>query len=173
LYASLVRNWIQWIPTSYRYWIPENVSRVFARGVENHLSSSVRYGDWTISLSGNYVFTLTTDESGLAEIQGTKGKQLIYIPRHHGNVFANVRWKTWALSYTLEMTGVRSTSYAEDDYFSYSLPSYVLHHLELEKKINKTKMLLRCNNIMDKDYQNVVWRAMPGRSIEFVFSYTY
>jgi hypothetical protein len=25
---------------------------------------------------------------------------------------------------------------------------------------------LRCNNLTDKDYQNVIWRAMPGRSFE-------
>ena len=107
-----------------------------------------------------------TDESEKAHQQGTNGKQLIYIPRHHANVFLNTQWKTWNLSYTVEVTGRRSTSYNEQEFFAYDLPSYVLHHVALGKQLKKFRIELRCNNLTDKDYQNVIWRAMPGRSFE-------
>lgn len=168
-YASKVKNWIQWVPTNYRFWVPQNVAMVFARGLENHLDLSYAKGDWKISLSGNYVITFTTDESENAQNYGNLGKQLIYIPRHHGNLFADLRWKSWDLGYTLEITGRRSTSYA--DYYAFDLPSYVLHHVVLGKQWNGFRLELRCNNLFDKAYQNVLWRPMPGRSFEVMANY--
>lgn len=170
-YLSRVRNWIQWVPTSYRFWVPENVASVFARGLENHLDMSYSQGDWKASLSGNYVFTVTTDESENAHLLGIEGRQLIYIPRHHGNIFFNLRWKTWDLSYTMEMTGSRSTSYADQETFP--LKAYMLHHASLGKQLAKFRVELRCNNFTDVDYQNVIWRAMPGRSFEVMVNYRY
>ena len=63
VYASKVKDWIQWVPTSYRYWVPQNVAEVFARGVESHLDFNYALGNWKLNLSGNYVFTFTTDET--------------------------------------------------------------------------------------------------------------
>ena len=172
-YFSNVKNWIQWMPTSYRFWVPENVSKVFARGIENHIDAAFVKENWKVTLSGNYVFTVTTDESEKAFAQGTNGKQLIYIPRHHANFCLNTQWKTWNLGYTLEITGRRSTSYNEQQFFAYDLPSYVLHHISIGKQIKKFRLELRCNNLTGKDYQNVIWRAMPGRSFEVMVEWKY
>ena len=170
-YISNVQNWIQWVPTLYRFWVPENVARVFARGIENHIDASFIKGDWKASLSGNYVFTITTDESEKAFAQGINGKQLIYIPRHHGNMFLNMQWKTWNVSYTFELTGSRSTSYADTETFP--LLAYNLHHVALGKQFESFRIELRCNNLTNRDYQNVIWRAMPGRSFELMLNYKY
>ena len=170
-YLSWVKNWIQWKPSFYRYWVPENVAMVFARGIENHIDAAFVKENWKVIMSGNYVFTVTTDESEKAHLQGISGKQLIYIPRHHGNLFVDTRWKTWSLSYTLEATGSRSTSYADEE--TYPLRAYYLHHVALGKQLKRFRIELRCNNLTDKDYQNVIWRAMPGRSFEVMAEYKY
>ena len=170
-YFSKVKDWIQWMPTAYRYWVPENVSLVYARGLENHLDMTFSMRDWKVNLSGNYVFSVTTDEGDNAIAQGTNGKQLIYIPRHHGNLFANVTWRTWSLNYTLEMTGKRTTSYSEEQFFAFDLPAYTLHHVSFGKQIKHFHFELKCNNIFDIDYQNVLWRAMSERSWEVVVGY--
>ena len=172
-YLSNVKNWIQWMPTSYRFWVPENVAKVFARGVESHIDASFVKENWKVTMSGNYVFTVTTDESEKAFAQGTNGRQLIYIPRHHANMFLNTQWKTWNIAYTLEITGRRSTSYNEQQFFAYDLPAYVLHHVAIGRQIKGFRIELRCNNLTDKDYQNVIWRAMPGRSFEVLVGYRY
>ena len=172
-YFSKVKNWIQWMPTSYRFWVPENVAKVYARGIENHIDAAFVKENWKITLSGNYVYTVTTDESEKAEQQGTKGRQLIYIPRHHANLFLNTQWKTWNVSYTFEFTGRRSTSYSEQQFFAYDLPPYTLHHIAIGKQIKKFRIELRCNNLLDTDYQNVIWRAMPGRSFEVMVEFRY
>lgn len=168
-FLSKVNNWIQWVPTSYRFWVPENVAKVFARGVENHLDLNGHWGDWKWNLSGNYVLTYTTDESENAMTYGILGKQLIYIPRHHGNLFTSLHWKTWNIGYTMEVTGRRNTSYADD--YDFDLPAYMLHHVSLGKRFKSFRVELRCNNLTNVDYQNVLWRAMPGRSFEVMVNY--
>ena len=166
LYYSKVKDWIQWVPTTYRYWMPKNVSEVMARGAEFHLKANYRYALWNFTLSGNYVYSHTTDESEYAQQYDSDGKQLIYIPKHHANAFAEVRWKTWNLNYTFEFTGKRTTSMNDDDFFAYDLPYYTLHHLSLGKQLKKFRLEFRINNLTNNDYQTVLWRAMPGRSYE-------
>lgn len=166
LYYSKVKDWIQWVPTTYRYWMPKNVSEVMAQGADFHLKANYRYALWNFTLSGNYVYSHTTDESEYAQQYDSDGKQLIYIPKHHANAFVEVRWKTWNLNYTFEFTGKRTTSMNDDDFFAYDLPYYTLHHLSLGKQLNKIRLEFRINNLTDNDYQTVLWRAMPGRSYE-------
>ena len=171
LYYSKVKDWIQWVPTNYRYWMPKNVSDVLARGLEIHLSANYRYAFWNFSLSGNYVYSHTTDESEYAQQYDADGKQLIYIPLHHANVFAEVRWKTWNMNYSMEFTGERKTSMNDDEFFAFSLPHYILHHISFGKQINKFRVELRINNLTDADYQTVLWRAMPGCSYEIFLEF--
>ncbi|MGN0032178.1 MAG: TonB-dependent receptor plug domain-containing protein [Candidatus Limimorpha sp.] len=156
-YYSEVDDWIQWKPTVYRFWVPENVAEVVAYGSEIHFKAGCNINDWTVSLSGNYVYSHTTDESGL---------QLIYIPLHHANLFAELRWRTWSAAYTLEFTGERKTSMNADEFYGFKLYPYTLHHLSLGKRLGKFTLELIIRNITDVDYQAVLWRAMPGRSFE-------
>ena len=171
LYYSKVKDWIQWVPTTYRYWMPKNVSEVMARGAEFHIKANYRYALWNFTLSGNYVYSHTTDESEYAQQYDSDGKQLIYIPKHHANAFAEARWKTWNLNYTFEFTGKRTTSMNDDDFFAYDLPYYTLHHISLGKQLNKFRLEFRINNLLNNDYQTVLWRAMPGRSYEIYLEF--
>ncbi len=165
-YYSNVKDWIQWVPTTFRYWSPMNVSDVLARGFELHVKANYRYALWNFMISGNYVYSRTTDESVYAQQYDSDGKQLIYIPLHHANAFAEVKWKTWNMNYSMEFSGERTTSMNDEDFFAFKLPYYILHHVSFGKQINKFRMELRINNLTDKDYQTVLWRAMPGRSYE-------
>lgn len=171
LYYSKVNNWIQWVPTNYRYWMPRNVSEVLARGAEMHLKMNYRYALWTFSLSGNYVYSHTTDESEYAQQYDADGKQLIYIPKHHANAFAEVKWKTWNLNYTFEFTGERKTSMNDDEFFAYQLPFYTLHHVSFGKQLNRFRIEFKINNLLNTDYQTILWRAMPGRSYEIYLEF--
>ena len=166
LYYSKVKDWIQWVPTNYRYWTPKNVSDVLARGIELHFRANYRYALWDFSLSGNYVYSHTTDESEYAQQYGSNGKQLIYIPLHHANAFAEAKWNTWNMTYSMEFTGERKTSMNDNEFFAYQLPYYMLHHITLGKQLNRFRLELRINNITNEEYQTVLWRAMPGRSYE-------
>ena len=171
LYYSKVNDWIQWVPTNYRYWMPKNVSEVMARGFETHLKVSYKYRLWNFSLSGNYVYSHTTDESEYAQQYDANGKQLIYIPKHHANAFAEVRWKSWNMNYTFEFTGERTTSMNDDEFFAYQLPYYILHHISFGKQLNRFRLEFKINNLLNESYQTVLWRAMPGRSYEIYLEF--
>ena len=178
LYYSKVNDWIQWVPTNYRYWMPKNVSEVMARGFETHLKINYKYRLWTFSLSGNYVYSHTTDESEYAQQYDNEGKQLIYIPKHHANAFAEVRWKSWNMNYTFEFTGERTTSMNDDEFFAYQLPYYTLHHISFGKQFTvgthrmcPFRLEFKINNLLNESYQTVLWRAMPGRSYEIYLEF--
>ena len=161
-YYSLVKDWIQWVPTSWRYWEPENVNTVTAYGVEAHLKMSYFIDYWNFSLSGNYVYSHTTDESG---------NQLIYIPLHHANAYFETRWKTWYFTYTMEYTGRRKTQMDDDEVLAGQLPPYTLHHVSFGKQIWHFDVEFKINNLTDVSYQAVLYRAMPGRSYEISVNY--
>ncbi|MBP9994837.1 MAG: TonB-dependent receptor [bacterium] len=156
-YYSQVSDWIQWKPTNYRYWVSENVSTVTACGAEIHLKMNYKLGLWNFSVSGNYVYSHTTDEND---------KQLIYIPLHHANAFADIEWKGWNFSYTMEFTGERKTSMNDNEFYGFRLMPYALHHVSVGKHFWKLDIELKINNLTDEDYQAILWRAMPGRSYE-------
>ena len=163
-YYSQVKDWIQWVPTTWRYWVPENVATVIAYGAEAHLKLNYFINDWNFTASGNYVYSHTTDESGL---------QLIYIPLHHANAFAEVRWKTWNMTYTLEFTGRRKTQMDAEEFYGFRLNPYTLHHVSIGKQIRKFYAEFKINNITDVDYMAILWRAMPGRSYEISLNYKF
>ena len=162
-YYSEVQNWIQWVPSSWRYWTPENVATVVAYGSEVHLKMNYFVNDWDFSVSGNYVYSHTTDKED--------GFQLIYIPLHHANAYAEAKWRTWYLNYTMEYSGRRKTQLDNEEVLAGRLYPYTLHHVAMGKKIRKFVIEFRVNNLTDVDYQAVLWRAMPGRSYEVSLNY--
>ena len=163
-YYSEVNDWIQWVPTTYRYWVPENVKTVVAYGAEAHLKLSYFIKDWNFTASGNYVYSHTTDESGL---------QLIYIPLHHANAYAEVKWRTWNMTYTMEYTGERKTSMNANEFYGFQLNPYTLQHVSFGKRIKRFYAEFRINNIFDVEYMAVLWRPMPGRSYEISLDYKF
>ena len=162
-YYSEVQDWIQWVPSPWRYWMPENVATVVAYGSEVHLKMNYFINDWNFSVSGNFVYSHTTNKED--------GYQLIYIPLHHANANAEAKWKTWYLNYTMEFTGRRKTQLDTEEVLAGRLYPYTLHHIAMGKQIRKFVVELRVNNLTDVDYQAVLWRAMPGRSYEVSLNY--
>jgi iron complex outermembrane receptor protein len=173
LYASHVEDWIQWRPTENRYWVPENISKVFARGAELFFKSKYKQGKLKHNLQINYTFTRTTDESPLAQIENTQGRQLIYIPKHQANAAYRLYWNQWFFSYTVVFTGKRNTSLNENEFYGFALPAYTLHHLSLSKTWKNFSADFQLNNIFDKNYQAIRWRAMPGRNFTIALSYQF
>lgn len=171
LFASQIEDWIQWRPTAHRYWVPENISKVFARGAELFLKSSYDHGKLKHNLQFNYAFTRTTDESPLSQIENTQGRQLIYIPMHQANASYQLNFSNWLLSYTVVFTGERNTSLNEHEFYGFALPAYTLHHLSISKSWKNFSADFQLNNIFDKDYQAIRWRAMPGRNFAIALSY--
>ena len=169
-YSSYISNWIQWIPSDYRYWTAENIAFVNARGIETGLSINGFANKLFYKISAQYSFNKSTNESSEAIEGGYSGRQLIYVPLHSGNVFAYISINKFQLNWNTQFTGKRNTSLNEETQYSNTLPSYSISNISIGKgftfKKSEFELKFKVYNIFDKSYQAILWRPMPGRSLE-------
>ncbi len=174
-FASLVDNWIIWRPAANGafYWEAANLKKVFSRGLE--FSSSWRYhpnNRFKLAVNANYSFTRSTNENAVESVDKSRGKQLIYIPKHKANVFAQLDYRNWYVKASAPYTGKRyTTSDNNESAFEEVLTPYWLMHATAGKKFLLKWIVadasLRVENIFDTDYMAVLWRPMPGRYYSF------
>lgn len=162
-YASTIDNWIQWVPSDFRYWSPENIAEVYARGAElsAHLTGTMQQVSFKVF--AEYAYTKTTNESEQAQADGSSGEQLIYIPLHTANGFVYGAYGNYDISWSINFIGERQT-------VKKPLPAYVLNNVSVGKRWFKSwfnaELRFKINNLFNVSYQTVQWRAMPGRNFE-------
>ncbi len=173
-YASSISNWIIWMPGDYRYWSPENIASVYARGIESSLNISGKLGNVEYKVFGEYAYTRTTNNSDSAKMSGLSDVQLMYVPVHTANGYVNVSSNGYYATWTLSYISSRNTSLNSDEHYSNKLPQYMLNNISVGKifLLKKAQFDIRAKiyNIFDVDYQAILWRAMPGRNYELSLS---
>ncbi len=174
VFASWIDDWILWIPSEFGYWSPQNIEKVYARGVEASLGFSGTIHDLSYRFSGQYTWTRTTNEAMLANDGSDRGDQLAYIPVHAGNGFLLLTYHRFTMNWSLNYVGARSTTQNPDEGFD-ALPAYLLNDLVLGKKFswhrNVIELRVVARNIFDTQYQAILWRPMPGRNYEIVLRF--
>lgn len=170
-YDSYISNWIQWVPSDYRYWTAENIAFVHARGIETGLSINGTINKFFYKFSAQYSYNKSTNESDEAVEGGYSGRQLIYVPLHSGNAFVFLSYKKFQFNWNTQLTGKRNTSLNEETQYSNVLPTYSISNVSVGKgfalKSINFELKFKVNNIFNKSYQAILWRAMPGRNFEF------
>ena len=167
-FVSWIEDWILWKPTQFHYWTAENIASVFSRGLEAMFNSAVTGKNYKIQLNANYSLTFTTNQHTVSMVDQSRGKQLVYIPRHVMNTHAYFDFKGYYLNYSLILTGKRYTqSSNEESHFETVLNPYALNHVLFGKEIvlsrMKTTIQFGIYNIFNKSYQVILARPMPGR----------
>jgi iron complex outermembrane receptor protein len=170
IFYSLIDNWIIWQPSANGawYWEADNVKKVLSRGVEYQFSSRLNLGQGILRTHGNYAFTRTTNENAVPSVDQSRGKQLIYIPMHSGNLHLSWSCKPWTIRGELSYTGRRYTQ-SSNEYTHYENvlnPFWVAgcsaeYIVEFGNIDLTTRM--KVHNLLDVDYQQILWRPMPGR----------
>jgi iron complex outermembrane receptor protein len=160
-----VQNWILWLPeSSTGIWTPENVKRVKSRGVEALIKVDGKKNNWTYRFTANYHFNKATNETSGGAIGSSSGKLLIYTPKHLGNISGMVGYKGYYLQYRQHLCGMR---YITSDN-GQSLQSFTTGDLRIGKdfgkKLKGLSLYIAAENLWNAQYQNIVWRPMPGRS---------
>lgn len=170
-FASLIDNWIVWHPADNGgyYWEANNLRKVFARGAEVQVSGQTRMANGVLfNLRGNYSYSATSNIDALPSVDESRGKQLIYIPKHKANLFAEADFRDYYLKINAPFTGKRYTSSnnVESDYEKVLNP-YWLINLTLGKKIDwkyfQADVSINVENLTNADYMAILWRQMPGR----------
>ena len=167
LYGSItcfnrnIQDWILWTPASGQvFWAPENIAKVWSRGVESRLTLHKETMALMWKLEIGHDLIRSTNEVALENPKIDKGEQLIYTPRHRTFIAFHVKLGQFAGNYFQHLTGsVQGVNG--------SLTAYTIGDLKLQYTLKSTvpggNIFFEMNNIWDKDYMVVERRAMPGR----------
>jgi outer membrane cobalamin receptor len=180
VFLSKVENWIMWQPSASGayYWEANNVKDVFSRGMEYQYSAAFAWEKIRFRSGGNYAFTSTSNLHAVRPADESRGKQLIYIPKHKGGVYFSAAWKEFTLKYDLNGIGKRYTkSSNQESDFEQVLNPYLLSRISLDKQFRWHDFLLQMkftvDNLLDQDYQSILWRPMPGRFYTVAVAFKY
>jgi len=162
-----VDNWIEW--RNFGVWQAENVLEVVSKGVEFQWNTRLPIGRFESEFGLNYTFNpvepiATIDENGLIN------RQMNYIPKHNGNTFFTLKYGKFRFFTDAQFTGKRYT-----DDFGNELPAHFIANCGVGYKLAIQKhqfdFIFAFNNVLNTDYQNEKYYAMPGRSFRLSIKY--
>ena len=167
-FYNYIQNWIMWKPSAYGFWTAENINNVVSNGLENSLNLSFNIKTIKINLISNYSYISSYSNN-------TKDKnQLIYIPKNTFNSTLYLKFKNFALNYSIHSESKRSISLSSED--EKYLESFVLNDFgfKFNSKIRTVAYEIKTgiNNLFNYQYQLVVWRPMSGRNFFIILTIT-
>jgi len=167
VYLMQVDNWIQWV--NLDIWRPRNIKKVESKGGEISINLRNKFGDFYLQNSANYSLTIATEIDSYEGEGNQQGLQLQYTPKHLANFYQRISYKSTSFKLGCTYTGERFTE-------TYKvLESYVLINSSLNQKFSLKKhhfsLSLKANNILNTNYQNQEYFAMPGRNYTITIKY--
>ena len=167
-----ISDWIMWVPNG-NYWLPQNVLKVWSRGIENTVDMTLNFNAVKFSLGLRYDYVLSTNEKVPVGSGNQLHQQLIYVPLNKGGVRAGFIYKGYGFSYVNNYTGMVYTQ-ADDQAF---INAFWLGNMIFSKtyivKNTSLNLLFKVNNCWNKNYQVIAYRPMPRRNFEIGVSLQY
>lgn len=165
-YQRIMDNWIIWLPAG-NYWSPQNLMRVWSRGIEfqGEVRKRLDKATFTFGVITNY--TASTNERAKTIGDASVGKQLIYVPMYSGGGRLGLTWGAFTVGTDLHYTGYRYTSTDNRQYLS----PYTLVNAHASWRFHAgRKCLLSLTaegfNLLDEQYQAMLNRPMPLRHFQ-------
>lgn len=160
-FNRLIKNQILWMPREGQpFWAAHNISRVWSRGLESWLSTSIQKNQWKLNLRTGYDFIRSSNQISLTLPKINKGEQIIYVPIHQFFGKISLTWHDLQVSYrhafTSEVRGVN------EDLTSYQIGDIRMQFSQKVGQMNGS-IFLNINNLWDSEYFVVERRPMPGR----------
>ncbi|MEY2830111.1 MAG: hypothetical protein RIQ33_1969 [Bacteroidota bacterium] len=156
-----INNWIVWLP-GLSYWSPQNVMKVWSRGVETNHSIIYKINTLKFHLSVISNYVVSTNELAKTLNDESVNKQLLYVPMYSGRAKFSMEYHQLTFSYQHQYTGYRYTSTDNTEYLKpYNIGS-AYGTYSIEKNKYKILLFIQCNNIWNVEYQTLLNRAMPG-----------
>lgn len=163
-YSLLVDNMIQWVPTNSNFWSPQNVQKVWSRGIEISSRSDLKYAGLNGYFKFGYIYSPSTYRETAPNETGNLNNQLIYIPLHKIQETFYVGRKAIYSLFSFTYTGKRFVQSDNEK----SLPAYTLFDFYTGTNIKSKKLNFRLQgeirNVLNVDYQSVLYYPEPGRS---------
>lgn len=169
-----VKNWIEWRLGAVD-WTAQNVMEVESKGIEFQSNTDWSVNKLRFNLRINYSFNpveTIKDESPT----GVTGRQLLYVPKNIGNTYLRLNYQLWNVFVDGGYTGKRFADYSGSYYMpkGFELDPYFLANCGISRKLALFKqtffLSFALNNILNTDYQNQRFYAMPGRNFRIGIS---
>lgn len=158
-----IENWIIWLPNG-NYWSPENIMKVWSRGVETATTLCWQQNQIKFSLSALTNYVVSTNQQTKLNEDASLNKQLIYVPMYSGHVKLNIEYKKLNIAYKHSYTGYRYTSSDNTEYLNpYTLGNFYVSY-KISYKQWKSNAFFQINNAWNTEYQIMLNRAMPLRN---------
>ncbi|HOU02145.1 MAG TPA: TonB-dependent receptor plug domain-containing protein [Bacteroidales bacterium] len=167
-FKNYIRDMIQWRPSELPYWIADNIERVNTSGFES--SAFLRYSanDFQVRIASDY-----SNVKAVSLNSETKGKQLIYVPRHQLKSSARLSFKNIYSVWITDLTGRIFTAADNSDF----IRGYTLNNIAAGMKYDFPRILLdasiRMDNIFNVSYETIKYYPQPGRSFLLTMSFTF
>lgn len=165
VFSNHVDDWIQWSPNASQVWTPQNIKKVWSRGIETQLSASKNLGLVDARISGQYSFTRSTNESIYQNGNSNeKGKQLLLTPMHEASATVECSWKQFTIRIVNSYTG---RQYNDSDNTPYNIVGdYLITNFWLSKSIERWNLkwtfIGEVNNAFNVEYIARPGYPMPG-----------
>lgn len=164
MYSLLIDNLIQWVPGDQGLWSPQNVQKVWSRGVEISSKTDFRLYDFKGYFRFGYNYTPSTFRDTSVTGADVQNKQLVYIPLHKVvETFYAGKGKFYTM-FSYSLTGKR---FVQSDNKK-SLPAYSLLDFYTGLTFRTTKLKFRLQaeirNLMNTTFQSVLYYPEPGIS---------
>lgn len=177
-FDSHITDWIHWLPSPKGFYVPSNVKKVHAYGIETEVAAGLTLPrGFKLDLSVNYTWSASINcGTPVNEADLSVGKQLPYVPRHSASAVARLTWNGWQIAYKIQAYSERFTMSSNEYTITGHLPAYSISNLSLDKSLHLWGILWHAkaaiNNLFNTDYRTVLSRPMPGINAEFFISIT-
>jgi len=163
-YNLFIDNMIQWVPANSGFWSPQNLQKVWSRGMEISSRSDWKYAGFNGYFRFGYIYSPSTYKQTATGETDMLGKQLIYIPLHKVQETFFIGKNAYYTLFSFVLNGKR---YVQSDNKK-SLPAYTLFDFYAGTTIKTKKVNFRLqgeiHNILNVTYQSVLYYPEPGRS---------
>jgi len=171
-FSSTVNNRIVWLPNEINIWTPENVERVWSRGMEAEFGLHYHHQNFKAGIKGSYQLVKATTGKDVAN-QNEANKQLIYTPQHRGLIQITLAYKKTSLLYVHQLNGEMFVTADNNK----ALPFYQVANITLSQNITFKSYALnvyaKANNIFNTAYQVIAWRPMPPVNFEIGLQFSF
>lgn len=180
VFSRRVDDWIVWFGQSIL--TPHNILQVHSRGTEIVLRGQVMLKQTSGSsamrpqttrngtrllYNVHYAYTLSTTEASSVAGDLSQGKQIPYVPRYQYRAELALQPGAFEFGLNLQYAGYRFVTTDESQW----LPPYRLWgmHGQWSSSLGPAMRMVwqaRINNLLGLNYQSMVGRYMPGRTLE-------
>ncbi len=157
IYYIKIDDLIRWVPGNGSNWTPENTNRVNTYGSETIVGWSKSVGNNYVAINGTYAYTVSKDVE--------TSKQLFFVPYHKLTASFAYAIDSFSVNYQYLYNGFVYTRSDNDP--NEIIKPYHVFNIGIDydfKFLKSSKLGFQILNVLNRKYQSLENRPLPGRN---------